>query len=149
MPLLKMVPVISKVLVLVAVPMVALSVISYPSLKKLWQQSRTHTAQLGAISSAISDLVYAMAAERGTSAGYLGSRDEDFKTRLDSARTASDQTLARMEEALGQLEYTATTPVSVQGSPRPGTTWIRLQKTGTPWIGGRCRCPRQLNPKPN
>ena len=59
-----------------------------------------HAVEAGNISSTLSALVHDLQKERGLSAGYLGSSDGGFTSRLDRQRTATDVSLPRAESAL-------------------------------------------------
>ncbi|EME70029.1 methyl-accepting chemotaxis protein [Paramagnetospirillum caucaseum] len=90
------------------IPLVAVVVYSGLALSEKNRQAdeMEQVEELARLAPAISALVHELQKERGTSAGFIGSKGEKFKDRLPEQRKLTDDKLAALNAALGRFPAT-------------------------------------------
>ncbi|KIL97066.1 Methyl-accepting chemotaxis protein [Paramagnetospirillum magnetotacticum MS-1] len=110
--MLKNLPIAIRLALALIIPLVAVIVYSGLNLSEKNRQAdeMEQVEDLARLAPAISALVHELQKERGTSAGFVGSKGEKFKDRLPEQRKLTDAKLAELSTALGRFPAAAYGP---------------------------------------
>ncbi|MBP1850750.1 methyl-accepting chemotaxis protein [Rhizobium halophytocola] len=91
-----------------SVPLIVLTALTYIEIADTWNAYRRATALVAAAEDAgtIGDLVHLLQAERGLTAGFIGSKGEKFSKELSVARRKTDNNLGDMTEVFAAIRAT-------------------------------------------
>ncbi|MCM5704207.1 methyl-accepting chemotaxis protein [Larsenimonas salina] len=108
MSLLHRLPIISKFLLALGLPILAMAFFSISGIHTRWMtiQETDHLVTVTHIAERTGDLVHALQGERNLSAGYLANNRQQFGEALSQQRRQVDTELTRWKDAIGELTGT-------------------------------------------
>jgi methyl-accepting chemotaxis protein len=98
-----------KLLLMILLPLVLVAYFSTTQTRDSWslRNSATQLTELATLGTRISAVVHELQKERGASAGFLGSKGAKFGDKLGEQRRVTDERIARLDAALGDIDLGA------------------------------------------